>query len=377
LGHTSLPLLGTGTVRPAAGRYQEKPVRRLLCLLAILAIAALSAPAAPAAANTAAGTPVLFAETGHTLGYAFREFYDRQGGLPIFGLPLTEVFVEDGRPVQYFERARLEWHGNLALAQAGHLGRWAAERRAANPAFAPVGGAPAGATFFPTTGHTLAGPFLAFWQRNGGLPTFGYPISEPFDEINEQDGRSYRVQYFERARFEHHPESPARHQVQLGHLGRQLLAERGAPDWALAPVASPDRAWEALRPTHLRAPRVGVDTAVVSAGFSLGEWDVPRYTAAHYWPIAGYPGTPGNIVIAGHVGYRGIIFNKLPDIQAGDAIFVAAGGAERRYLVREVLTLLPEETWVMAPTDDEVLTLITCVPIGVYTHRLIVRAYPG
>src|SRR5690606_6760859 len=112
--------------RPA----QEPPVRRLLTLLALLTIAGLTAPAAPAAANTRAGTPVRFRETGPTLAYAFREFYDRQGGLPIFGLPLTEVFVEDGRPTQYFERARLEWHGNLGLVQAGHLGRWAAERRA-------------------------------------------------------------------------------------------------------------------------------------------------------------------------------------------------------------------------------------------------------
>ena len=351
-------------------------MRRLLTLLALLCTIGLIAPAAPASANTRAGTPVLFPETGHTLGYAFREFYDRQGGLPIFGLPLSEVFVEDGRPVQYFERARLEWHGNLGITQAGHLGRWAAERLAGHPAFAPQSAAPAGSTFVAATGHSLGGIFRGFWERNGGLATFGYPISEPFDEVNAQDGRTYLVQYFERARFEYHPESPQRYQVQLGHLGRQLLAERGAPEWALAPAGSAERAWDALRPTRVRAPRVGVDTEVVSAGFSLGQWDVPRYTAAHYWPIAGYPGTPGNIVIAGHVGYRGIIFNKLPQIQVGDEIFVAAGGGERRYVVREVLTLLPEETWVMAPTQDEVLTLITCVPIGVYTHRLIVRAYP-
>jgi LPXTG-site transpeptidase (sortase) family protein len=41
-----------------------------------------------------------------------------------------------------------------------------------------------------------------------------------------------------------------------------------------------------------------------------------------------------------------------------------------------VLTVLPDETWVLAPTSRETLTLITCVPIGVYSHRLIVRAAP-
>jgi LPXTG-site transpeptidase (sortase) family protein len=279
--------------------------------------------------------------------------------------------------VQYFERARLEWHGELGLTLAGHLGRWAAEGRAGDPAFAPVAAAPADASYFVETGHSLGGAFRGFWLGGGGLATFGYPISEPFEEPNEQDGRSYTVQYFERARFELHPENAPRYRVLLGHLGRQYLAAHPAPEWAVAPVDSAARAWEAVRPSHVRIPRIGVDTDIVSAGFSLGQWDVPRYTAAHYWPISGYPGTPGNIVIAGHVGYRGIIFSKLPNVAAGDEIFVAVAGGERRYLVREVLTLLPNETWVMAPTSEEVLTLITCVPLGVYTHRLIVRAYPG
>ncbi|NTV63606.1 MAG: sortase, partial [Oscillochloris sp.] len=48
-----------------------------------------------------------------------------------------------------------------------------------------------------------------------------------------------------------------------------------------------------------------------------------------------------------------------------------------RYIVHDVLTLLPSEIWVMQPTSEEVLTLITCVPIGTYTHRLVLRAYPA
>jgi LPXTG-site transpeptidase (sortase) family protein len=352
-------------------------VRRLLLILALLIAAVAALPPAPAAANTQAGTPVLFRETGHTLAYAFREFYDRQGGLPIFGLPLTEVFVEDGCPVQYFERARFEWHATVGLVQAGHLGRWAAEGIAGHPAFAPEPATPAGAVAFPQTRQSLGGEFLAFWRANGGLATFGYPISQPFEEPSAQDGRAFLVQYFERARFELHPDSPPAYRVQLGHLGRQLLAARPAPDWAVQPVASADRAWEALRPTRVRVPRVGVDTRIVSAGFTLNEWDVPRHTAVHYWPIAGFPGLAGNVILAGHVGYRNEIFNHLPKVQPGDEIFVTAGGQDRRYIVREVLTVLPSEVTVMRPTGDEQLTLITCVPIGVYSHRLIVRAVPG
>lgn len=351
-------------------------MRRLLAVLMLISLATVSLPAASVTANTQAGKPVYFAETGHTLGYAFREFYDRQGGLPIFGLPLTEVFIQDGRPVQYFERARLEWHGNLGLVQAGHLGRWAAQGLAGHPAFAPISVPPPGAVLYRETGHSLGGPFATFWRNNGGLATFGYPISEPFEEQNPQDGQFYTVQYFERARLEYHPNNPARYQVLLGHLGRQYMAAFPAPDWAVARVQRAEQAWDALRPMRVQLPRIGVDTEVISAGFSLGEWDVPRYTAAHYWPIASYPGTAGNVVIAGHVGYRGIIFSQLPAVQTNDTVIVTTGSGDRRYRVTEVHTLLPHETWVMAPTPTEVLTLITCVPIGTYTHRLIVRAVP-
>lgn len=70
-------------------------------------------------ASTEAGAPVLIAETGHTLAYGFREFYEQHGGTSIFGLPLTEVYLEHGRPVQYFERARLEWHARSCRRGAG------------------------------------------------------------------------------------------------------------------------------------------------------------------------------------------------------------------------------------------------------------------
>jgi LPXTG-site transpeptidase (sortase) family protein len=126
----------------------------------------------------------------------------------------------------------------------------------------------------------------------------------------------------------------------------------------------------------VRIPRIGINTAVIAAGYTADEWDVPRFTAAYYWPLSAYPGTIGNIVIAGHVGYSGIIFDRLPEAQIGDEVFVKVAGQERRYVVFDVLTVLPHETWVMKPTPTETLTLYTCYPLGIYTHRLVVRAIP-
>lgn len=351
----------------------------LSVLLVCLALLNPLATHATTSMTSGDGAPVFFSETGHTLAYSFRQFYDRAGGAVVFGFPLTEVYLEDGHPVQYFERARLEWHAESITVEVGHLGRWAAQGREHLPAFQWTAQAQGtvGGVFFPQSGHTIRAPFLHFWQQHGGVATFGYPISEPFDEQNTSDGLVRTVQYFERARLELHPQQAAEHQVQISDLGRRYLAAHPAPEWAMQPVDSPSQAWDAIRPVRVMLPRIGVDTAVIETSFSGDTWDVPRYSAGHYWAISAYPGTRGNIIISGHVGYGGIIFHTLPSVQSGDDVLVTAGGEEHRYIVRDVLTLLPQDTWVLEPTDTETLTLITCIPIGVYSHRLVVRATPA
>jgi hypothetical protein len=70
--------------------------------------------------------------TGHLIARPFRTYWQSRNGLAIFGLPITEVVIENGRQVQYFERARLELHPELAgtpyEVQIGHLGVLALER---------------------------------------------------------------------------------------------------------------------------------------------------------------------------------------------------------------------------------------------------------
>ena len=73
---------------------------------------------------------------------------------------------------------------------------------------------------FPETGHGIGGGFRWFWEHNGGLPIFGYPLT---DELVE-DGRT--VQYFERAVFEYWPENPPEWHVLLRRLGAEALARR-------------------------------------------------------------------------------------------------------------------------------------------------------
>ena len=78
-----------------------------------------------------------------------------------------------------------------------------------------------GALFFNETKHTLANGFRLYWQANGGLPIYGYPLSQEFDEKNVDDGKTYTVQYFERARFEWHPDANGGGSVLVGLVGKQ------------------------------------------------------------------------------------------------------------------------------------------------------------
>src|SRR5215216_5177294 len=58
--------------------------------------------------------------------------------------------------------------------------------------------------YFPETSKVLEYSFFHYWEDNGGLSQFGYPISNQLIERSSVDGKLYGVQYFERAVFEYH-----------------------------------------------------------------------------------------------------------------------------------------------------------------------------
>jgi hypothetical protein len=167
-------------------------------------------------------------ETGYCISGPIHKYWERNGGLAIVGYPIGEQQTEIvegswGGPVQWFERDRLEDHSNEGLGVlAGRLGALYLERVSDRPweTLAKASGAPTDCRYFPETQHTLCEPFLSYWQNNGGLERFGYPLSEVFREaIGEQ---TYTVQYFERRRMELHPENQPPYNILLGLLGRDI-----------------------------------------------------------------------------------------------------------------------------------------------------------
>jgi hypothetical protein len=90
---------------------------------------------------------------------------------------------------------------------------------------------------FPQTDQSLCGAFRDYWQTHGGLPQQGYPISDEFDEKSDLNGKTYTVQYFERAVFEHHPENQAPYDILLSQLGTFRYAAKYSAQ--IAPTPGP------------------------------------------------------------------------------------------------------------------------------------------
>lgn len=171
-----------------------------------------------------------FKETGYFVTQPFLSYWQENGGLGLFGYPISDLVQETDKATgevymaQYFERARFEQHpslGNQVL-----LGRLGALVQEPEPPAQPT----PGAQYFPETGHNVSPTFLKFWNERGGLAVFGYPITEERMEKNPIDGKEYTVQYFERNRFELHPEKAGTpYEVQLGLLGTELYRQKYGP----------------------------------------------------------------------------------------------------------------------------------------------------
>jgi hypothetical protein len=205
-------------------------------------------PTAPRSANDpAVAGRQYFRETGHTLAGSFRDYWTRNGGLSVFGFPLTEEFVQQspdadqGYPVQYFERQRFEYHsehrGTAYEVLLGRLGAEALSRSGRDWQSFPKA-SPDTAHYFAQTGQAIAPEFWGYWRSHGlelgdrgvsereSLALWGLPIS-PAQPERLETGEILLVQWFERARFEYHPFNPEPYKVLLGRLAAETVDSFG------------------------------------------------------------------------------------------------------------------------------------------------------
>jgi sortase A len=130
--------------------------------------------------------------------------------------------------------------------------------------------------------------------------------------------------------------------------------------------------------THytLSIPKLKIENAVVEISGEDLKKNLVQY------PGTANPGQAGNAVIFGHSvlpqffdpkNYLAI-FSTLPTLKTGDEILVNFDGIVYRYRIEEMVEVSPDDISVLEQRyDDSYITLITCVPPGLYLRRLIVR----
>ncbi len=125
---------------------------------------------------------------------------------------------------------------------------------------------------------------------------------------------------------------------------------------------------------RLQAPNQGAEM-IVLAGSSGA---VMAFGPGHLDGSA-QPGEAGNVVISGH---RDTHFAFLRDIESGDEIRLETpNGVEHSYRVESARVVDEWDASAMAPTDGDVLTLVTCYPFEALAPggplRYVVRAVKG
>jgi hypothetical protein len=307
-------------------------------MLAVMAIAAL-APNGRAQAQTAQRC---FTETGFCIEGRIREFWEQNGGLPVFGYPTGPQQQEtiEGKQfqVQWFERNRLELHPENQRPYDVLLGRLGADRLAQqgrDPFTFPKSQAQNGCRYFAETQHNVCGDILKAWRASGlefdgqrgkseaeNLALFGLPLSDPMTETLG-DGKQYTVQWFERARFELHPENQPPYNVLFGLLGNEIRAgAQPQPTPAPAdPCADvPDPVSATLVETN-KCVKPGESLRMVLTGFQPNE------------PIAFWINLPDGSIFGAadqinieHDGTIAYITNPIPvELDAGVYSFVFQG----------------------------------------------------
>ncbi len=177
------------------------------------------------------------------------------------------------------------------------------------------------------------------------------------------------------------PSATASHPSDSASFGATAPGDELAAQARVIPVPSgPPPAIVGLPPRRIVIPNIGVDSRVIALGTTRDRngdlvWETPPF-AVGWYKGTGAPGQPGNMVLGGHISSpnEGAVFKRLPEIRVGDGVIVSTDDQIYLYRVSETVVVSPDRVDVMAPTRDPIATLITCVPDGVYTQRLVVTA---
>jgi sortase A len=134
---------------------------------------------------------------------------------------------------------------------------------------------------------------------------------------------------------------------------------------AITPLPVPTRGPE--QAVRIQISAIGVDAPVAEGD----DWETLKRGAGHRIGTAN-PGERGNCVISAHNDIFGQLFRDLPELGLDDEILVHTASQVHRYVVTQKRIIEPTEVSVLEPTSSPVVTLVSCYPYGIDTHRIVV-----
>lgn len=210
--------------------------------------------------------------------------------------------------------------------------------------------------------YPTAASWFSAWSHDTDVDGYVQSVEQVPDEAITRmlaDAKTYN---------ENLPTGPLRDPYALGADGQQTAIGEGAAAYfdTLNPAGSDAMA-------RVRIPKIHVDLPI----FHGTSEDTLARGVGHLYgsslPVGG-PGT--HTVLTGHNGFvQATLFDDIDELVEGDVIVVTTLGEDLYYEVDQTMTVLPDDTEALRQVPGkDYLTLVTCTPTGVNTHRLLVRA---
>jgi LPXTG-site transpeptidase (sortase) family protein len=198
-------------------------------------------------------------------------------------------------------------------------------------------------------------------DMSAGINPNHSPVSSPSLDVSVGTGNGHLL--------------PAASELSSGHLA-------AGPEIRDVPAGTPTRLVIPAIAMESKITPVGWESVVID-GATYRQWST-KDNLVSWHKLSAKLGQPGNTVLNGHSNVNGAVFRNLKYVKIGDEITVFSGEQEYHYAVTQKFSVqekgVPleeriENAKLIAPTQDERLTLITCANSGA-THRLIVVARP-
>jgi sortase (surface protein transpeptidase) len=324
-------------------------------------------------------------------------WYRRLGGPPALGYPISRRFEQDGAMQQAFQRGLLVWRSEAEAAELAPL-MDQLSARGCDAWLLSEKSIP-----LPLDWRTEAGlppeelrarrmavlegypEFLFTLAQAGAEAVYGLPTSPVIDM-----GNFYAVRLQRTALQLWKVDVPwARAgDVTVANAG-EIAREAGLfPSAWLEPEPPPPDAFPLEAPVRVQIPAIRVNAGIIVLGVTAkGEMETPEsFTEVAWYTFGAKPGESSNCVLSGHLdmpGGRPAVFYRLRELRPGhEIVLFGPSGKRYRYSVTESRSIPVEGAPVaeiVGPTEEPVLTLITCDgtwnrTAGEYTERRVVRA---